>query len=254
MPIWFLTCTLLISGRSGTISTKKVKNNLLAVVLILSVLPPTVQIGKTVVEQCCSILSHKTMDDDDVSALLSPAASRRSLFYGLQQVALTAVHCTRTLVAAATSQTGHPLLRHCCGLLFPGLIEYIAKIAPLISSGSVSDAHIVGVGEIWKAFSAIYASVPEEHRKSMYRISRAHKANSLCFIPYRGPRSRCFPSNNTPYPVERRGSYYHHGQRRVAIIVNPCIKHRPNTELCGTISDRVQTSCCAIGPRNPRVA
>ncbi|KAF9499159.1 clathrin-coated vesicle protein [Pleurotus eryngii] len=134
-----------MSGRSGAISTKKVKNNLLAVMLILSVLPPTVRIGKSVVERCCFILSHKTMDNDD-------------------QVALTAVHCTRTLVAAATSQTGHPLLRHCCGLLLPGLIEYIAKIAPLISSGSVSDAHIVGIGEVWKAFSAIYASVPEEHR------------------------------------------------------------------------------------------
>lgn len=60
---------LFISGRSGAISTKKVKNNLLAVVLILSVLPPTVRIGQTVVERCCFILSHKTMDSDDVSTV-----------------------------------------------------------------------------------------------------------------------------------------------------------------------------------------
>ncbi|KAL4255224.1 hypothetical protein AB1N83_012551 [Pleurotus pulmonarius] len=136
-----------MSGRSGAISTKKSKNNLLAIVLILSVLSPTVQIGKTVVERCYFILSHKTMDSDN-------------------QVALTAVPCTRTLITAATSQTGHVLLRHCCGLLLSGLIEYIAKIAPLIreGGGGVLDALVVGVGEVWKAFSAIYASVPEEHR------------------------------------------------------------------------------------------
>ncbi|KAF9487688.1 hypothetical protein BDN71DRAFT_1594368 [Pleurotus eryngii] len=117
-----------MSGRSGAISTKKVKNNLLAVMLILSVLPPTVQIGKTVVERCCFILSHKMMDDDDDDM---------------------------------TSCTGGSPLHP-----YPRRRSYIADWTPPpppLLSGSVSDAHIVGIGEVWKAFSAIYASVPEEH-------------------------------------------------------------------------------------------
>ncbi|KAF9493265.1 hypothetical protein BDN71DRAFT_1432616 [Pleurotus eryngii] len=52
-------------GRSGAILTKKVKNNLLTVMLILSILLLTVQIGKMVVEHCCFILSHKMMDDNN---------------------------------------------------------------------------------------------------------------------------------------------------------------------------------------------
>ena len=79
-------------------------------------------------------------------------------------MALTAAHCAKTLVVA--SATGNPTLLHVTRLLIPGLIEYIAKMAPLVHEGSISEPHVAAVGEVWKAFSAFFASIPEHHRKS----------------------------------------------------------------------------------------
>lgn len=79
-------------------------------------------------------------------------------------MSLTAVHCAKTLIVASTS--GNPMLRQCAKLLFPGLIEYIAKMAPLVNDNTVSELQGMAIGEVWKAFSAFFASVPEEHRTS----------------------------------------------------------------------------------------
>jgi hypothetical protein len=50
-------------------------------------------------------------------------------------------------------------------MLIPGLIEYIAKMAPLVSDGSITEPHAAAIGEVWKAFSAFFASVSEAHRE-----------------------------------------------------------------------------------------
>ena len=78
-------------------------------------------------------------------------------------MALTAAHCAKTLVVA--SATGNPTLLHVAKLLIPGLIEYIAKMAPLVHEGSIPEPHVAAVGEVWKAFSAFFASVPEPYRQ-----------------------------------------------------------------------------------------
>lgn len=57
------------------------------------------------------------------------------------------------------------MLLQCARLLIPSLIEYVAKIAPLVSDGSISETQVAAVGEVWKALSALFASVPEHHRK-----------------------------------------------------------------------------------------
>lgn len=54
------------SGRRGAISTKKIKNNILAAVLILTVTPIWVKIGKSVVEHACFLISQKLLDVDEV--------------------------------------------------------------------------------------------------------------------------------------------------------------------------------------------
>ncbi|KAL0960465.1 hypothetical protein HGRIS_005508 [Hohenbuehelia grisea] len=136
-------------GRQGAISTKKVKNNLLAVVLILTVVPPTTQIGTPVIEHCCFLICQKLIEGED-------------------QIALTAVHCAKTLIAAATS--GNALLKDCCRLVIPGLVEYIAKMAPLSADGSISDAQSAAVGEIWKAYTAVFASIAEDYRDRLLGI------------------------------------------------------------------------------------
>ncbi|KAF7331836.1 Clathrin-coated vesicle protein [Mycena kentingensis (nom. inval.)] len=137
-----------MGGRSGVIAAKKIKNNLLAAVLILTVIPPTVKIGEPVVEHCCFLITQKLLDAGDLS--------------------LPAVHCAKTLIVASTSD--NPLLHHCTRLLIPGVVEYIAKMAPLVSDGSISEPHATAVGEVWKAFSALFASVPDEKKARLLGV------------------------------------------------------------------------------------
>ncbi|KAG6906802.1 hypothetical protein DXG01_012050 [Tephrocybe rancida] len=131
-----------MSGRNGLISAKKVKNNMLASVLILTVIPPSVKVSQAVIEHCCFLISQKLLDSGELS--------------------LTAAHCARTLVAASTA--GNAMLHQCVRLLIPGLIEYIAKVAPLVHDGSITEPQVTAVGEVWKAFSAFFSSTPEPHR------------------------------------------------------------------------------------------
>ncbi|KAF8648973.1 hypothetical protein AX16_006087 [Volvariella volvacea WC 439] len=137
-----------MSGRQGLISAKKVKNNLLASVLILTVVPPTTKIGLPVIEHCCSLISQKLLESDEIS--------------------ITAVHCAKTLVVASTA--GNLLLRQCAKLLFPGLIEYMAKMAPQVHENTLSESQATGVSEVWKAFSAFFGAVPEEHRARLLGV------------------------------------------------------------------------------------
>lgn len=59
------------SGREGLISTKKVKSNLLAAVLILTSLPSRVKVARGVVEHLCFVISQKLEENDDVRLPLS---------------------------------------------------------------------------------------------------------------------------------------------------------------------------------------
>ncbi|KAJ7767277.1 clathrin-coated vesicle protein [Mycena metata] len=131
-----------MGGRQGAISAKKIKNNLLAAVLILTVIPPSVKLGEAVIEHCCFLITQKLLDVGEMS--------------------LPAAHCAKTLIVASTS--GNVMLQQCAKILIPGLIEYIAKMAPLVSDGSITEPHAAAIGEVWKAFSAFFGSVSEDHR------------------------------------------------------------------------------------------
>lgn len=65
-----VSCHIVLSifyrGRQGLISTKKIKNNLLASVLILTVIPPNVKVGRGVIEQCYFLISQKLLEADEV--------------------------------------------------------------------------------------------------------------------------------------------------------------------------------------------
>lgn len=60
---------LFCSGRSGAISTKKIKNNMLAAVLVLTVVPSWVKVGRAAVEHACFLISQKLADVDEVRTL-----------------------------------------------------------------------------------------------------------------------------------------------------------------------------------------
>ncbi|KAJ7604033.1 clathrin-coated vesicle protein [Roridomyces roridus] len=137
-----------MGGRQGTISAKKIKNNLLAAVLILTVIPTSVKVGEAVIEHCCFLISQKLVDAGEMS--------------------LPASHCAKTLILASAS--GNAILQQCARLLVPGLIEYIAKMAPSVNDGTISEPHAAAVGEVWKAFSAFFATVPEDHRTRLLGV------------------------------------------------------------------------------------
>ncbi|CCM02125.1 uncharacterized protein FIBRA_04202 [Fibroporia radiculosa] len=127
-------------GRQGATSSRKTKTNLLAAVLVLTVIPQAVKIGKAIIEHCCFLISQKLVDPSEIS--------------------LTAAHCAKTLILAAIS--GNSALDQCARLLLPGMIECLAKIAA--ADNNASDQQLATVGEILKAFAALFSSLPEELR------------------------------------------------------------------------------------------
>lgn len=54
-------------GRVGVVSARKIKTNMLAVVLILTVIPATVQVGRAVIEHTCFLVTQKLLENDEVS-------------------------------------------------------------------------------------------------------------------------------------------------------------------------------------------
>jgi len=62
------------------------------------------------------------------------------------------------------ASTGSPILAECAKQLIPGLIEYIAKMAPFVHEGSLSEAQANSIAEVWKAFSAFFAATPDANR------------------------------------------------------------------------------------------
>lgn len=57
------------------------------------------------------------------------------------------------------------MLRQCARSILPALIEYVAKMAPLVNEGSISEQHLAGIGEVWKAFAVLFTSVPDDQRE-----------------------------------------------------------------------------------------
>ncbi|KDQ17281.1 hypothetical protein BOTBODRAFT_106006 [Botryobasidium botryosum FD-172 SS1] len=146
----FLSACLLhideMRGRQGPVATTKIKNNMLATVLVLTVLPTSVKLGRAVVDHCCYLISHELTE--------------------LAEVSLTAAHCAKTLVLAALS--GNPTLEHCVGQLLPGMITYVSSVAG--ESDKLPEYHIHGLEEILKALSTFFTSVAELHRARVLSI------------------------------------------------------------------------------------
>ncbi|KAI0277285.1 clathrin-coated vesicle protein [Russula aff. rugulosa BPL654] len=129
-------------GREGSISTNKVKNNFLAAVLILTVIPPSVKVGQGVINRCCFLIAEKLSDAHEMAA--------------------TAAHCAKTLITASAS--GSVMLRQCIRMLLPGMVEYVAKVAGMVADEAAVQSHLPAVGEIIKAFGTLFTNIAEELR------------------------------------------------------------------------------------------
>lgn len=135
-------------GREGSVTTNKVKNNFLAAVLILTVIPPSVKVGQGVISRCCFLIAEKLSD--------------------AHEMALTAAHCAKTLITASAS--GSVMLRQCTKTLLPGMVEYVAKVAGMAGEETALQSHLPAVGEIIKAFGTLFTTIPEDLRVRAFGI------------------------------------------------------------------------------------
>jgi hypothetical protein len=67
-------------GREGAISAKKIKNNLLATVLVLTTVPPSMKLASPVLERCCFIISSRLAEAEAVSKPVRDALSVSDVF------------------------------------------------------------------------------------------------------------------------------------------------------------------------------
>ena len=76
-------------------------------------------------------------------------------------MAVIAAHCAKTLIIAST--TGNSALQRATRLLLPSMIECVAHVAVQDDIES-QERQVQIVGEIWKAFGALFASTAEDLR------------------------------------------------------------------------------------------
>lgn len=140
-------------------------------------------------------------------------------------MSITAAHCSKTLVIASTH--GNPALRQCAKLLLPGMIECVAKIAVLEESETL-EMHSQIVGEVLKAFAALFASTSEDNSEreplklALIILTSTHRtATSERFTP---------GHDDAIEPIAD------------ATILSSCTNHRANTQVCGSVSWCLQRS------------
>ncbi|KAF9444651.1 clathrin-coated vesicle protein [Macrolepiota fuliginosa MF-IS2] len=211
-------------GRVGVISTRKIKTNMLAAVLILTVVPVAVQVGRAAIEHTCFLVIQKLLENNETS--------------------LTAAQCAKTLVA--TSSTGNPLLRQCVRLLMPGLVDFIARVAPAVHDNSVTEAQMIAVAEISKAFSMFFTSVPDEKRPQLLAVLLP----TLCLLLSKGP-SGTSPSI-TPQIVAQILSYATTSPaafKAAADKLEPPIRELLETSVRKAVGSTTTTTQTAVKPQ-----
>ncbi|KAH8921192.1 ARM repeat-containing protein [Atractiella rhizophila] len=139
-----------VSGRQGVAVVLKRKNNMLALTLLLTSIPPTVKLSQGLIENCGFMLSQQAASDDaELSAL--------------------AVHCIRSLVLAA-STPNRPGLKYCLGQLLPGLIEVIAREAASPSMLDKTELRFSTLQDVLKTLMSFWSACPSEQRAKPLEI------------------------------------------------------------------------------------
>ncbi|SGY11546.1 BQ5605_C090g13049 [Microbotryum silenes-dioicae] len=136
-----------VRGRRGAAAILKTRNNLLAAVLLLTSLGPSIQVGQEVVEHACFIIT---------SIALSPSS----------EVLPTALHCLTSVLAAASRGSG--VLRYCVGQILPTLIEFVAKASR--TELQAGDPALVQLAEVLKALVVVLTGVAIDRRTQSLSI------------------------------------------------------------------------------------
>ncbi|KAF8333580.1 ARM repeat-containing protein [Cantharellus anzutake] len=133
-----------IGSRRGAVPNLKVKNNMLASVLIVTAVPSGMRLSGGAVEHLCYSISQKIVE--------------------AQESTHTALHCAKTLIAAAAM--GNQTFQSVVKSLIPGIISYIAVLAgrERLDASETSEADVQDADESFKALASLFGSFPEELR------------------------------------------------------------------------------------------
>ena len=148
--------------RVNPVANTKIKNNLLALTLVLTSLPASLPISKVVVEQICYT----------VSQYLDAARDRPEL-------GLTAIHCSTSLLQASlrpmpssfagAAPAPSPILQHAALHLIPYLVTFISE--SIVTSATSTSAQLnEGVKEVVKALVSWTAGLPDSVKPRGYAV------------------------------------------------------------------------------------
>ncbi|CAK9780383.1 putative clathrin-coated vesicle protein [Cutaneotrichosporon oleaginosum] len=149
-------------SRVNAIANIKIKNNMLALVLILTTLPLGVPVSKPVIEQTVS----------DMARYMTPAAMAER-----PELGLTPVHCATTLLQASLRQLPgapprpSPALQHATLCVIAALVSYVAEV--VVATAAADDAASVpldGVREVLRGLVAWCAGLPESAKPRGYGV------------------------------------------------------------------------------------
>ncbi|CAO1623968.1 unnamed protein product [Parajaminaea phylloscopi] len=141
-----------LQNRSGKVATGKSRNCMLAVAVVLTHLPRTLNVSRVVAEQFCYLVEQRLGSQEP-------------------SIALTAAECTRLLLRASGQDA--PWLRFCIGQLLPGVVLFTATNARNGPAGSEEDRGTQResvVLELLKALEGLALSVNEEARPALLGI------------------------------------------------------------------------------------
>ncbi|CDZ96614.1 Uncharacterized conserved protein [Phaffia rhodozyma] len=131
-------------GRSGPVAVAKVRNNLLALVLLMTGLPSDLKVGRALVERTCEIIGQKLSAEED-------------------EISMAAIQCTKTLFV--TSSRGSPVVQHCVGQLIPHLVTYVARSLEVMDEPEAG-TRFGGLEEVVKTFISFVSALGEESQKT----------------------------------------------------------------------------------------
>lgn len=130
-------------ARSGRVATNKTKNNILAVVVVITSLPNDYTLSQTLLEQFCfQIIQHLEVIDDDEEEIAS------------MEIAMTSINCLKTLFLAS-SRSLNASLSFCIGQILSLLSEYLVKSSkqsqeskPRVKSRKILESVLETVGSV----------------------------------------------------------------------------------------------------------
>lgn len=147
-------------SRVNPVASIKIKNNLLAMVLVLTTLPLGVEVSKPVVEQICS----------DIGRYMGAASERPEL-------GLTPIHCATTLLSASLRHLPgnpprpSPVLQHAALCVLSPMISYIAEtVVAYAAANDPSSIPLDGVRGVLRGLVSWCNGMAEETKPRGYAV------------------------------------------------------------------------------------